>query len=99
MQDRLQTINVGFAHNVSPTTKVAAEVIRKLASGDTNITLGFSKSLPSGALAKVKIDNAGLLSALYETKLTSGEKVAGAIQLQATDLSKPIKYGFAVDLC
>lgn len=96
--DKLQTVKVGYAHNVNKTTKVGAEVVRKLASGDTTINLGYQRSLASGALAKFKIDNTGLLSALYETKLNSGEKVAGAIQLQATDLSKPPKYGFAIDL-
>jgi len=96
--DKLQTVKVGYAHNVSSTTKVGAEVLRKLASGDTTVSLGYSKALASGALAKLKLDNTGVLSALYETKLTSGEKVAGSIQVQATDLSKPVKYGFAVDL-
>jgi voltage-dependent anion channel protein 2 len=78
--------------------QVGAEAVRKISSGDTTISLGYSKVLPSGALGKFKIDNTGVLAALYETKLTSGEKVAGAIQLQATDLSKPVKYGFALDL-
>ena len=34
----------------------------------------------------------------YETKLSSGEKVSSSLQLHATDLSKPVKYGFSVDL-
>eukprot|EP00199_Chlamydomonas_sp_CCMP681_P006758 CAMPEP_0119108626 /NCGR_PEP_ID=MMETSP1180-20130426/15514_1 /TAXON_ID=3052 ORGANISM="Chlamydomonas cf sp, Strain CCMP681" /NCGR_SAMPLE_ID=MMETSP1180 /ASSEMBLY_ACC=CAM_ASM_000741 /LENGTH=279 /DNA_ID=CAMNT_0007094261 /DNA_START=47 /DNA_END=886 /DNA_ORIENTATION=+ len=96
--DKLQTVKVGYTHNVNPTTRVAAEINRKLASGDTSVTLGYAKLLASGASAKFKIDNTGLLSALYETKLTSGEKVASSFQLFATDLSKPLKYGFAVDL-
>ncbi len=130
--DQLSSVRVGFAQNVSSTTKVGArlrswlgspstlrvrlaselrltlaracspqvgaEVTRKLASGDTSINLGYSKSLASGALAKFKIDNTGLLTALYETKLASGEKVAGAFQVQATNLSAPLKYGFALDL-
>lgn len=96
--DKLQTVKVGYAHNVNSSVKVGAEVQRKLSSGETNVTLAYSKALTSGALAKVKIDNTGVLSALYETKLNSGEKVTGSLQLQATDLSKPAKYGFAVDL-
>lgn len=84
---------------MSASTKVGAEVVRKLDStGATTINLGYSKLLASGSLAKLKLDNTGVLSALYETKLTTGEKVAGSLQLQATDLSKPVKYGFAVDL-
>lgn len=50
------------------------------------------------APALAQVDNKGLMSCLYEAKLTSGEKVAGSLQLQATDLSQPVKYGFAVDL-
>jgi voltage-dependent anion channel protein 2 len=96
--DKLSTLKVGFAHSVNSTTRVGAEVQRKLVSGDTTVNLGYAKVLTSGALAKLKVDNTGLLSALYETKLTSGEKVAGSFQLQATDLSKPVKYGFLVDL-
>lgn len=96
--DKLQTVKVGYAHNVNSSVKVGAEVQRKLASGETNVNLAYSKALPTGALAKLKIDNTGVLSALYETKLNSGEKVTGSLQLQATDLSKPVKYGFAVDL-
>lgn len=46
----------------------------------------------------LQLDGSGLLSALYETRLSSGEKVTGSLQLQATDLSKPIKYGFAAEL-
>ena len=96
--DKLGTVKVGYAHNVNSSTKVGAEVVRKLATGDTSVTLGYSKALTSGALAKLKVDNMGILTALYETKLTTGEKIGGSFQLQATDLSKPVKYGFAVDL-
>lgn len=46
----------------------------------------------------LQLDNTGTLSAMYETKLASGEKLAGSCQLKATDLSAPVKYGFAVDL-
>lgn len=98
LADRLQTLKVNYAHNLTPSTSVGAEVSRKLASADTNFALAYAKKLPSGALTKVKLDGNGLLSALYETRLSGGEKVTGSVALQATDLSKPVKYGFAVDL-
>lgn len=53
--------------------------------------------LPSSLLQSLPF-TAGLMSVLYETKLTTGEKVAGSLQMQATDLTKPIKYGFALEL-
>ena len=96
--DQLGTVKVGYAHNVSSSTRVGAEVQRKLTSGDTTINLGYAKTFATGALGKVKLDNTGLLTALYETRLSSGEKVGGSFQVQATDLSKPVKYGFAIDL-
>mmetsp|Transcript_38711 Transcript_38711/g.86097 ORF Transcript_38711/g.86097 Transcript_38711/m.86097 type:complete len:277 (+) Transcript_38711:122-952(+) len=98
LTDKASTAKLVYAHNVTKSQVVGAEVVRKLSGGDTTFTLGYSKKLESGALTKVKIDNAGVLAALYETKLSTGEKVAGALQLQATDLSKPVKYGFSLDL-
>lgn len=98
LADKGTTAKLAYAHNVTATATVGAEIVRKLATSDTTFTVGYAKKLTSGALAKVKIDNTGALSALYETKLSSGEKVAGALQVQATDLSKPVKYGFALDL-
>lgn len=91
------TIKVSYAHNVTSTQVVGAEISRKLTAGTTTFALGYSRKLTSGASTKVKVDNSGLLSLLYETKLTSGEKVAGALQLQATDLTKPVKAGFSID--
>ncbi|GFR44683.1 hypothetical protein Agub_g5980 [Astrephomene gubernaculifera] len=98
LADQAKTLKLSYAHNLTPVSTVGAEVTRKLSSSDTTFALAYARKLKSGALTKVKLDGTGLLSALYETKLTSGEKIAGSLQLQATDLSKPVKYGFAVDL-
>lgn len=91
---------LAYAHNINASTTVGAEVARALSgTGATAFTLAYAKKLDSGAFAKIKLDNSGVLSTLYETKLASGEKVAGSLQLKATDLSQPVKYGFALDLC
>lgn len=97
LQDRAGTLRLAYAHNVTPTQTVGAEVTRTLATSASTFNLAYSRKLASGAVSKFKIDNAGLLSVLYETKLSTGEKVAGSVQLQATDLSRPVKYGFALD--
>lgn len=55
-------------------------------------------SLSSCFCTLLQLDNTGTLSTLYETKLATGEKVAGSLQLQGADLSKPVKYGFSLDL-
>ncbi|GLC46453.1 hypothetical protein PLESTB_001718200 [Pleodorina starrii] len=98
LADQAKTLKLSYAHNLTSTSTVGAEISRKLASADTTFALAYARKLSNGALTKFKLDGAGTLSALYETKLASGEKVAGSLQLAATDLSKPVKYGFAVDL-
>jgi voltage-dependent anion channel protein 2 len=96
--DLFSAAKLSYAHTVSPTTSAGAEITRKIASGDTSFALAYSKKLESGASSKVKIDNTGALTGYYETKLVSGEKVASSLQVQVTDLAKPLKFGFAVDL-
>jgi len=98
LTDKASTAKLSYTHTVNSSTTVGAEVARKVASGETTFTLGYAKKLASGALAKIKVDNSGAVSTLYETKLAGGEKIAGALQLQATDLAKPVKYGFSLDL-
>lgn len=39
-----------------------------------------------------------LFHSLHTATPSSASQVTGSLQLQATDLSKPVKYGFAVDL-
>lgn len=98
LSDKLGTAKVSYSHNLNTTSSVGAEVTRKLATSDTTFALAYARKLTNGALTKVKVDGSGLLSALYETKLPSGEKVSSSVQLKATDLSKPLKYGFSLDL-
>ncbi|KAG2430955.1 hypothetical protein HXX76_009923 [Chlamydomonas incerta] len=98
LTDLTKTLKLIYSHNLTSTSTVGAEVTRKLATSDTTFALAYARKLSNGALTKLKLDGSGALSALYETKLQGGEKVTGSLQLQTTDLSKPVKYGFAVDL-
>lgn len=98
LADQLSTLKLAYLHTVSPTATVGAEVNRKLASAETSFALAYARSLTGGAIAKLKLESSGTLSALYSTKLAGGEKVTGSLQLAATDLSKGPKYGFALDL-
>lgn len=98
LADQAKTLKLSYAHNLTATSTVGTEITRKLATSDTTFALAYARKLSNGALTKFKVDGSGLLSVLYETKLATGEKIAGSVQLQATDLSKPVKYGFAVDL-
>lgn len=96
--DKGQTLRLSYAHNISLTQTVGAEIVRKLAGGDTTFALGYHKKLDTGASTKFRLDNSGALSIGYETKLSGGEKVVAAVQLNTTDLGKPPKYGFGLDL-
>ncbi|KAG1659760.1 hypothetical protein FOA52_004415 [Chlamydomonas sp. UWO 241] len=91
-------ISLSYCHVLAKGTSLGAEVTRQVSSGATTFTAGYARKLASGAVAKIKLDNTGLLSSMYETKLPNGEKLAGSLQVKATDLTAPFKYGFAVDL-
>uniref|UniRef100_A0A7R9V2N3 Voltage-dependent anion-selective channel protein n=1 Tax=Chlamydomonas euryale TaxID=1486919 RepID=A0A7R9V2N3_9CHLO len=91
-------LKLAFVHKINPTKTVGAEVTRNLSNSGISFTLGYSEKLMCGALAKLKLDNTGLLSMMYETSLTTGETLAGALQMQATDLSQPPKVGLSIDL-
>jgi voltage-dependent anion channel protein 2 len=58
----------------------------------------LQKRLENGALAKFRLDNTGIASALYETELKPNHKLAISSQFNATDLNKPPKLGFALDI-
>lgn len=90
---------VSYCHTTASGSTLGAEVTRELSSAAaTTFACGYARRVAGGALLKFKLDNTGTLSSMYETKLLSGEKLAGSCQVKATDLSAPLKYGFAVDL-
>ncbi|GFR48045.1 hypothetical protein Agub_g9878 [Astrephomene gubernaculifera] len=99
--DQLSTLKLAYVQTLSPAATAGAELSRKLKgseAGATTFALAYARNLAGGAVAKLKLESSGALSALYQTKLAGGEKVTGSLQLQATDLSKGPKYGFALDL-
>jgi len=54
--------------------------------------------LDNGALLKAKLDNKGLLSALYSQKLVSGERVTLSTQIDTINPgAKPPKVGVSID--
>ena len=58
----------------------------------------LQKRLETGALTKFRLDSTGTASALYETELKPAHKIAVSGQFDATDLGKPPKVGFALDI-
>ena len=98
-QDKLETIKFVAAHNVSADKALAAEITRPVAGGDVTFNLGIARKLDNGALLKTKIDHKGALSALYEQRLSTGERLVLSTQLDTLNFgSKSPKVGFALDL-
>lgn len=99
LQDKLETIKLVAAHNISKDKSVAAEITRPVAGGDVTFNLGIARKLENGALLKSKIDHNGILSALYEQRLATGERFVLSTQLDTLNLGgKAPKVGFALDL-
>jgi voltage-dependent anion channel protein 2 len=99
LADQGETLKVQYAHNVDPTQSVGGEVSKSLHKDDaTLITLGYLKRLQNGSLAKVRLDNTGIASFLYEQELQPKTKLALASQFDATNLEKAPKIGIALDI-
>jgi len=79
LSDRCETLTLRVAHAVSKDKMLAAEASRPVAGGagaETSFTVGLAQTLEGGALVKAKVDHKGVLTALYEQRLASGERVA-----------------------
>jgi hypothetical protein len=70
-----------LSHRVTADTTIGAEVVRDLAANTTSFAAGLSKQQAGGALTKLKLDNAGIVSVLYEQ--VSAESLA-SIQCTVT---------------
>lgn len=86
------------AHNVTPDTRIGAEVVRDLAKGTTTFAAGLAKTSPDGALTKLKLDNSGIVSVLYEQDLKARTKLAVSGQFDALNLNKAPKFGFGYNI-
>eukprot|EP00775_Hariotina_reticulata_P011516 gene11516-11659_t len=99
LQDMCETLKIVAAHNISKDKAVAAEVTRPVSGGDVTFHLGIARRLDNGALLKTKVDHNGILSALYEQRLATGEKFVLSTQLDTLNVGgKAPKVGFALDL-
>jgi voltage-dependent anion channel protein 2 len=99
VSDKLGTVKGTVYHSFAPGKAWGAEVSRSLSgSSETTLAVGVSQRLANGNLVKAKVDNSGVASLLYGTKLASGEKVEASFQIDATDLNKPVKTGLSFNL-
>lgn len=87
-----------YAHVVTPSATVGAEVAHNLSTKVTTFSAGVAKKLEAGTLVKGRLDNNGLVSVLYETEVRAKTKMGLSAQFDALDLNKAPKLGFAYDL-
>ncbi len=59
MADKLETLKLSYAHNLTPSTTVGAEITRKLPTSDTTFALAYARKLNNGALTKIKVGCGG----------------------------------------
>jgi len=99
LKDMGNTLTVAYAHNVDASLSAGAEISKRLNEKEgTSFTLGVQKRLQNGSLVKVRLDNQGIASGLYETELKPMHKLALSAQFDATNMEKPPKVGFALDI-
>lgn len=70
-------------------------VVATVPTAPPSFALGYARKLGGGAVAKVKVDNSGIVSALYEDSLLSGPRVTVSTQLDSKDLNKAPKVGLS----
>lgn len=87
-----------IAHKVTADTIIGAEVVRDLPNSTTTFSTGLSKVLDGGALAKLKLDNKGMVSVLYEQELKARTRLAVSGQFNALNLNEAPKFGFGYDI-
>ncbi|KAL4434099.1 hypothetical protein ABPG75_000540 [Micractinium tetrahymenae] len=86
------------AHKVAADTAIGAEVVRSLTDNTTTFAAGLSKAAADGAITKLKLDNNGIVSVLYEQELKARTKLAVSGQFDALNLNKAPKFGFGYNI-
>lgn len=87
------------SHCLTETSLLGVEIVRPLKEDTgTTFSFGYSKALESGALAKVKVDNAGLVSMLWEQHLDRNVRMGLSGQLDVKAIDKAAKVGVAFDM-
>ncbi len=86
-----QVVTGMYAHGVTATATVGAEVAHNLSSKVTTFSAGVAKKLEAGTSVKARLDNNGLVSVLYE-------QVSGAVHggsAGSVECGLPVRQGQA----
>ncbi|PSC73090.1 voltage-dependent anion-selective channel [Micractinium conductrix] len=93
-----QNVTALVAHKVTADTTLGAEAVRNLTEGNTTFAVGLTKAQSGGTITKLKLDNSGIISVLYEQEMKARTKLAVSGQFSALDTSKPPKFGFGYNI-
>ncbi|CAD7703535.1 unnamed protein product [Ostreobium quekettii] len=94
-----QAVKVTYSYQMSDRAVVGGEVIKPLKNGgDMTASLGYSRRLDSGALAKGKVSSEGICSLLWESMLPGDTKVALSGQFDANSLEKNARVGMSMEI-
>lgn len=91
--DKGDTIKASYCHKTSASASIGAEVQRRLSKKETTFTIGGMTKLDGGALAKVKVDNHGICSMLYQQELRPKTVATMSAQFDMKTLDKNAKVG------
>lgn len=96
MADKGDTIKASYHHKIDSKQSGGCELVAK--SDSTTFTMGYMKTLDSGAVTKLRMSNSGLGAISY--CFAPAEKTALTIsgQFDATNLNKNTKLGLTMDI-
>jgi voltage-dependent anion channel protein 2 len=92
------SLKASYTHNVDHVTSVGAEVTRMLNKESTAFRLGYAKRFESGALGKIRLENSGVTSLLYQVDIKPKTTLTHSLQFDATNVNLPPKFGLALDI-
>lgn len=91
--DKGDTVKASYNHKMGGGASVGAEVLRKLSKSETTFTVGGMAKLDGGATGKVKVDNHGICSMLYQQEIRPKTVATLSAQFDMKTLDKNAKVG------
>ena len=84
---------MAYVHHPSGARTIGAEVVHKLNSPTTTVTVGLAEKLDSATSYKVKMDSNYVLSALWKCEVRKGTTVTLCSEVNTKALDKAAKLG------
>uniref|UniRef100_A0A061R571 Voltage-dependent anion channel protein 2 n=1 Tax=Tetraselmis sp. GSL018 TaxID=582737 RepID=A0A061R571_9CHLO len=98
LADKGETLKATYYHSIDATQKAGCEIVRKLNTESTAFTMGYQKSLESGAVLKARLANSGIAAVSYSFSPAAKTTLNVAGQVDAANLDKNSKIGMSMDV-